>query len=158
METRNQECLTFVSGIKKFTYAPCNDLEIAQRFEWSRNFQLVSLHTNLCLESDGTHLHILRANRCTLGRRSQMWICQGNAIMSLFYRIYISFKTDKFSDFAKLTRVRAEVGNLVISGTHDNLCSLRPTGKLARDLKTPKGTGTSCKIEFHFSIQTTNSS
>ena len=130
METRNQECLTFVLSQQKFIFAPCNEFEIAQRFDWTRDFQLVTLHANLCLESDGTHLHILRGNRCTLGRRSQIWVCERNAIMSLFYHIYISFKTDKNSDFAKLTRIRAEVGNLVISGTHDNLCSLRPTGKL----------------------------
>lgn len=129
MERTNQECLTFESNKQKFTYTPCNSLNISQRFEWTQDHQLVTLHSNSCLENDGTHFHFLQTTRCTSTRRSQLWICKGNTITNVFSRSYIGSKSHKHFGVVQLTREPANFGHFVIFGTHDNLCSFRPTGE-----------------------------
>ena len=129
METTKQKCLTFESDKHKFMYTPCNRLDITQRFVWTQDHQLVTLYSNSCLESDGNRLHFLRTSHCTVGRRSQLWICKGNTVMNAFYARYIASKSDEHSELVQLARVRVDVGHFVIFGTHDNLCALRPTGE-----------------------------
>ena len=129
MEKTKKKCVTFNEDNLKFTYKPCNNLDLTQRFKWTQDYQLVLLFSNTCIESDGTHMHFLRTNQCNARRRSQLWSCKGNTIMNHFYNRYISSKPHDSLHLVRMTRVRIDIGNFVIFGTHDNLCSLRPTGK-----------------------------
>ena len=49
--------------------------------------------------------------------------------MNYYYNRYISSKPHDSLGLVRMTRVRIDIGNFVIFGTHDNLCSLRPTVK-----------------------------
>ena len=129
MERAEQKCLTLDKDILKFTYTPCNDHDIMQRFKWSQDHRLVVLVTNSCVQSDGTHLHFLRPTKCIVTRRSQRWICEGNTIKNHYYNRYISSKPYAHSGLVRMTRIREDIGHFLIYGTRDNLCSLRPTGE-----------------------------
>ena len=130
MENTLQKCMTFVAGKNKFLYATCNSLNVAQRFMWNKDQQLVTLDANnACLRTGGPGSNILSAAPCSSRRRSQLWICKENTFKNVFSRGYVAWTTQDNSGFMMLTRNRASIGNLVIAGTHDNLCALRPTSK-----------------------------
>ncbi|XP_028392464.1 uncharacterized protein LOC114517021 [Dendronephthya gigantea] len=128
MDKASEECLTFLPDHRRLTYTPCNDLNISQRFRWTREYQLASIHADFCVESVGNRAHFLRGFRClsTAVRRRQKWVCKGNDIYNAYYRGYITTKSSENSGLVRLSRKHEEIAHFVIAGTNDNLCSLRP--------------------------------